>query len=299
MVTVQQAQRQAPSGSRALSAWQTVIEDTDEIDDRVGQFVQWLLTAPVALVDRVADTLDTVLATYRNVGLPATKTLDSPDLEWTERETQAITRLRAVIEDLEERYQRRLDTGVCQQSWDAVASLLQESVTQRPGERAHANATAIDVFEASGCWGLDRPFVVAVGLVAGLWPRDDSPSAFGPKLQAAIIDGSGPAATLVPHMSWTTGPDRDQFAATLRVPTAGLVVTRHTATLDGETRHRSPLLDAISTEQVDEQARRHLVGPDRQVPAAIEEMLPPAEPANQQGSVQRRAATDGDRDDDD
>ncbi|GGL73307.1 PD-(D/E)XK nuclease family protein [Halocalculus aciditolerans] len=262
------AARDLPAGERTPAEWADEIGESS-VDSRVRRFAAWLAGQPAPTPERVGDVLGGVVDAYEAVGVPATKASDSPALLETETDARAVVRLRTLVEQVGYKYADRLDEGTLERSWSAVAELARLIATQRPGRREHSHALAVDVSEANDVWALDVPYVVAVGLVDGEWPRRaDSPLPL--ELRDAVLDGSGDTASLAPRTAWTDGRDRDQFADTLAAAGEALVVTRHAESVDGDARHPSPLLAGVDREALSESERRRLVSRDRVLPAALE-----------------------------
>jgi ATP-dependent helicase/nuclease subunit B len=133
-----------------------------------------------------------------------------------------------------------LDQGRADRSWATVAGLLETLATQHPGRREHANATAVDIVAANDVWGRQVPYVVALGLCDGVWPRRPE-TPLPPTLCRATLVGDGQFARLAPRPQWAYRRQRDQFVKTLQAGTAGVVLTRPTRTPDGVDRPPSPL----------------------------------------------------------
>jgi len=110
--------------------------------------------------------------------------------------------------------------------------------------------------------------VIAVGLTAEEWPQP-SQSPLPPEFQEAVLRGEGATGALAPQPAWVGGRDRDQFGDTLRAAGRCVVVTRHTRTPGGDDVARSPLLDHLDTRRVSEDARRRLIGTDRELPPEL------------------------------
>ncbi|MFA9516801.1 hypothetical protein ACERIT_06235 [Halopenitus sp. H-Gu1] len=270
--TVQTAIRALPRGPRPLAEWREEFQRTTAIDDRFVTFLEWLMERPAPTPESVSNVLADVVETYEEFAIPVTKAIDSPALIETERDARAVVRMKTLVEQLPHKYADRLDEGTMDRSWNDVAELCQLIATQRPGRREHSNARAVDVLEANDIWLLDVPYVIAVGLIDGEWPQRTE-SVVPPELQETILAGDGPTGILAPRTAWTDGRDRDQFDDTVRAAGNGLIVTRHTERSDGEERRPSQLLDDIEVDPVLDEERRRLVGPDRELPDAMDTML--------------------------
>ncbi|MDL0134751.1 hypothetical protein [Halobacterium salinarum] len=271
--TIQTTRNVLPSGKRTLSNWQDIVHTKNDLDERIGTYIEWLTDrssepAPATVRTVVGD----VVEAYEQYGLPATKDRDDPALLETERDARAVVRMRELVRQLPHKYEERLEEGTAEQTWHDVVELARLIVTQRPGRREHSNARAIDVLEANDIWMLDVPYVIAVGLVDGEWPTETA-SVLPPELQEAILTGDDAARPLAPSASWTAGRDRDQFDDTLRAARSGLIFTRYTESADGEERRPSPLLEYVDPDIISEEARQHLVSSTCELPSEIREML--------------------------
>jgi ATP-dependent helicase/nuclease subunit B len=265
-----------PDGARPLEEWVETLSAIDDVDARLRTFARWLADAPSPSPELVASVLSGTLDAYADRVLPCTEAADSPALLETETDARAVVRTRTLVGQLREKFAERLADGTLERSWADVADLAGVIATQRPGRREHSNARALDVFEANDAWGLDVPYIVAVGLVEGEWPQRTE-SMLPPEFQEAVLAGDGDAASLAPRAAWTDGRDRDQFADALGAAGRGAILTRHTRRADGETAHPSSFLDRLETRTVDDDDRRALVSTDSSLPDAIEAMLPGAD----------------------
>ncbi|SEH46132.1 ATP-dependent helicase/nuclease subunit B [Halopenitus malekzadehii] len=261
-----------PADRRTIDEWAETLSETPSVDDRIRTYVEWMRSRPAPSPDAVGAVFGDVVDAYERAGLPATKARDSPALIETERDARAVVRLEALVRQLPYKYADRIAEGTLTQSWDDVADLARLIATQRPGRREHSNARAVDVLEANDVWLLDVPYVVVVGLVDGEWPRT-SESPIPPELQEAVLAGAEGTSTLAPRTAWTDGRDRDQFDDACRAAGRGLVLTRHTETMDGDPRRRSPLLDQLDPTAVDDDALHRLVSPDRRLPEPLREIV--------------------------
>jgi len=270
--TLQTSMQVLPKEPRTLGEWHDELEANPDTDDRLVTYVEWLNDCPEPTPAAVTDVLIDVVERYEELGLPVTEERDSQALVETERDARAVVRVKTLVEQLRHKYADRLDEGTLDRSWSSVAELSQLIATQRPGRREHSNARAVDVVEANDVWLLDIPYVIAVGLVDGKWPKQTD-SVIPPELQEEILCGEGPVGTLAPRTAWTTGRDRDQFDDTLRAAGDGLIVTRHTESTSGEERRPSPLLEHLETDVVPADERRRLVSPERELPDSVRAML--------------------------
>ncbi|MDS0278041.1 hypothetical protein NDI85_09560 [Halomicroarcula sp. S1AR25-4] len=269
---VQRAIAGLPDGARPVEEWVEVVATTDDVDARIGAFVQWLSDVPEPRPETVASVLGAVVEAYADYGLPETKAADAPALLATETDARAVVRVRTLVQQLRHKFAERVDDGSLERSWADVAELSSVIATQRPGRREHSNARAVDVLEANDVWALDVPYVVAVGLTATEWPQETE-STLPPEFQEAVLRGAGSASTLAPSPAWTDGRDRDHFADTLCAAASGVVLTRHTETGGGDTVHPSPFLTALDTDSVSAGEMERLRSADRALPAPIRAML--------------------------
>ncbi|WP_049909012.1 hypothetical protein [Halorubrum saccharovorum] len=269
---VHRAAELLPDGPRSPPEWVEAIESADGVDDRFRRFAEWIAAAPAPDPASVASLLGEAVEGYVDRGLSETKAADSPALLDTETDARAVVRVRTLVRQLRHKFADRLEAGTLERSWDDVADLAGVIATQRPGRREHSNARALDVFEANDVWALDVPYVIAVGLTAGEWPRP-SQSVLPPEFQEAVLRGEGASGSLAPQPAWVGGRDRDQFADAIRAAGRCVVVTRHTRTPDGDDVARSPLLDHVDTRRVSEEARRRLIGADQELPPALREIV--------------------------
>ncbi|WP_280537400.1 hypothetical protein [Halopenitus sp. POP-27] len=278
-----------PDGRRTIDEWAETLLETPSVDARIRTYVEWVRSCPDPSPDAVGAVFGDVVDASERAGLPATKARDSPALIETERDARAVVRLKALVRQLPYKYADRIAEGTLTQSWDDVADLARLIATQRPGRREHSNARAVDVLEANDVWLLDVPYVVVVGLVDGEWPRT-SESPVPPELQEVVLAGAEGTSTLAPRTAWTDGRDCDQFDDACRAASRGLVLTRHTETMDGDPRRRSPLLDQLDCTAVDDDALRRLVGPDRRLPEPLRELV-----ADRGATAESRRGDGGDR----
>jgi ATP-dependent helicase/nuclease subunit B len=270
--TIQRTKTALPEVSVTRAEWIDLVEDADEIDDRVCLYLQWLGNVPAADPETAATVLGEVIEAYADSGLPETKIGDSPALLETETDASAVRRVRKLVERLENKLADHFARPSVEQSWATVGELATVMATQRPGRRAHSHARGLDIFEANDIWGLDIPYVIAAGLTDSEWPAT-SDSTLQPEFEEQILRGSGDASTLAPNTSWTTAHDQDHFADTLRAASTGVIATHHRETTDGEPVHPSPFLSSIDTTHLSDTERQQLRSADRELPASIKTML--------------------------
>ncbi|PGF17203.1 hypothetical protein CP556_14540 [Natrinema sp. CBA1119] len=271
--TVVELYHETPCGSRSVEAWQSLLQDAAWADPRIIEFVEWVVTSPNPSPETVADVLGGVVASYRESVLPQQQATDSPALLETETAARAVVRMETLVEQVESKYAQRVADGWSDESWVTVAGICESLATQRPGRREHANALALDILEANDIWARKIPFVIAVGLVDGEWPRQRG-SVVPAEFQHAILAGNGPAKRLSPQTAWMDGRDHDHFLDTVQAATTGLIVTRHSHDAERNRQFRSPLLDSLDVEPISTAARRRLLSTERALPDVIRSMLP-------------------------
>lgn len=241
--TVEQYRDVLPDERHTPTEWVGVVDDLD-VDDRLETFIDWVVEAPHPNPATVASILGRLIDAYEETVLPVITDTDRPDRTHTEREAQAVTRLRTLVEgQLEHKFEDRLDEGVFDETWGSVAELCRLIVTQRPGRREHSNARVVDVVESNDVWGKTTSYVIAVGLVDGIWPQPMGSPLPAP-FQQLVLDGDE-VEQLAPRVSWTDGRDRDHFSETLHAASEAVILTRHTEGYDGGEKHPSPYLEWI------------------------------------------------------
>lgn len=260
-----------PEDTRSVETWHSLLTEAAWPDPRVLEYLKWAARdpepTPVAVGEILAETIDA----YRDTVLPARQAKDSPALLKTETTARAIVRLETLVTQVAHKYDQRLTEGWTDESWAAVQGMCESLARQRPGRREHANAHAVDILEANDVWAREIPYVVAIGLVDDVWPTRVR-SAVPPELRDVILAGDGPTEGLIPQTAWLDGREIDQFCDTVAAATQGLIVTRHTRTVDGEPRFRSPLLEHLDVEPIGRDAREHLLSGDRTLPTQITAM---------------------------
>jgi ATP-dependent helicase/nuclease subunit B len=261
-----------PEDSLTRAKWVNLVQQADHIDGRLSTYLQWLTSVPTPEPETAAAVIGDVVDRYATHGLPETKSADGPALLETETDASAVQRVRKLADQLAAKLGTRLDRPSVEQSWATVGELVTIMATQRPGSRKHTHVRAVDIYEANDMWGLDIPYVIAAGLTAREWPKATG-STLQPECEEQILRGSGEASILAPNTSWTTARDRDHLADTLRAAGRGIIVTRYTETMDGETVHPSPFLRSLETDQLTTTEVQQLRSPERDLPAAITKML--------------------------
>lgn len=258
-----------PRDARTASEWSEIVEATDGVDTRLRQFAEWVSDAPNPEPESIASLLGDVVEAYAEHGLPETKAVDSPALLETELDARAVVRVRTLVQQLRLKFADRLEEGTVARSWGDVAELAGVIATQRPGRREHSNARALDVLEANDVWALDIPYVITLGLTDDQWPQPPQ-SMLPPEFREAVLRGDERAEILAPQPAWAGGRDRDQFLDTLRSAGRCAILSRHTRTTEGDDVSPSPILDHLDPERVTEEARRRLVGTERDLPPEVQ-----------------------------
>jgi len=270
---VQRTKSTLPDDTRTLTEWVDWTVESDEVDNRIETFAQWLDDVPEPQPATVASVLKDVVDAYATYGLPETQAADSPALLDTETDARAVLRVQTLVEQLHHKFSDRLNEGAAEQTWADVGELSTLIATQRPGRREHSHARAVDVLEANDVWGLDIPYVITVGLTASEWPQVTD-STTQPEFEEAILRGNSEACKLSPDTSWTDARDRDHFEDTLDAASRGIIMTRHEETTSGDVVHPSQFLQFVETEVVPDTEIQQLRSPERDVPGAVRAMLP-------------------------
>ncbi len=270
--TLYRVQHLLPQDARSTEQWIEVLETIDDIDDRFTTYAEWLDGVPEPNPETVTAVLGDVVEAYVDHGLAVTKENDSSALLDTETDARAVVRVRTLVQQLRYKFADRLDEGALERSWGDVADLANVIATQRPGRREHSNARALDVLEANDVWMLNIPYVIAVGMTADDWPRATE-SAVPPEFQEIVLRGDDDTSKLAPRTAWTDGRDRDQFLDVFRAAGTGVILTRHTETVDGDDVHPSPFLDHLDLETVAESRCQRLLSKDRELPPEVQGFL--------------------------
>jgi len=274
MSTVREMCHQAPTDAVSIEDWQTRVSEQSWGNDQLLSYLEWVVACPERpSPEELTNILGGVLQRYREYVLPIRKERDGPALLETERAVRAVTRMDDLIERVARTYGQRVESDWSEQSWDRVAGLCESYATQRPGRREHANARALDIIEANDAWGREVPYVIAVGLSAGVWPQQQE-SLVPVLLQDSVRRGEAGLDQVAPRLGWSGLKDYDQFADTVAAATQGVVLTRHTTGSDGGDRRRSPLLESVPVERVSRSSAVGLLEVERRIPEALESFLP-------------------------
>ena len=231
----------APADSRPRQAWQ---DDTEWLEAPCDQYRTWLAAQPTAPSSAaVTQVLAPLVERYREHALPATMAADGPALETTTRRARAVTRLRELLPRLQTKYDQRLADDTAP-SWATIGELLDTLATTHPGRREHANAQAIDAFEAIDMWGRQRAYVIALGLVDGRWPTAE-PGPLPLAITRQLWDGTEPLGPVMPQATDLGTTDRIAFYNTALAARKRFIGLYHTAAADGTACDPSPLLTAL------------------------------------------------------
>ncbi|SFC58173.1 ATP-dependent helicase/nuclease subunit B [Halobiforma haloterrestris] len=270
--TLYRVKHALPQGARPTEEWIEVLETIDDADARFTTFVEWLADVPEPNPETVTSVLGDVVEAYADHGLAVTRESDSPALLDTETDARAVVRGRTLVQQLRHKFADRLQEETLERSWGDVADLANVIATQRPGRREHSNARALDILEANDVWMLDVQYVIAVGMTADEWPRATE-SVVPPEFQEVVLRGDDDTSKLAPRTAWTDGRDRDQFLDVFRAAGTGVILTRHTQTVDGDDVHSSPFLDHLDLQTVAESHRQQLLSTNRELPPEIQDFL--------------------------
>jgi ATP-dependent helicase/nuclease subunit B len=270
--------RQGPDEARSLGDWDTWLAAASVDENRVAAFASWAAAQPAPPTPAdVGDVLGGVLKRYRAQVLPHRYASATPALLETEQTIRALVRMLEVVDRIEAKFAEWLADQRAPQSWATVGRMCESFATQRPGRREHGNARALDLIEANDAWGRQVPYVIAVGLADGVWPRrSNARSKIPVEIQQRVLGGHDGLAQLAPRLAWNELRTADQFADTIHAASQGLVLTRHTATETGEPRRPSPFLEALDEHltSIDPSTAAGLVHVERHVPAALAKLLP-------------------------
>lgn len=248
---------------RSLDGWQTRLTGVKPADERVIAYLEWLRSIPTApTATDIRDTLAPVVETYKSRVLPRHVDQSQDGLRGVERVARATVRVTQLVPEVADKYANWIAAGHTDRSWQTVASLCESIATHRPGRREHASAEAIDVIEANDVWGRQWPYVIALGLVDGLWPQQVE-SEFPVELRQRIDTADSPAlATLALPGAWQDRRERDQFLDTVRAATTQLLCLRYRQDQDGIDTHPSPYLETLERTQLDRSAVTEVLGGD-------------------------------------
>lgn len=275
--TLRRVTHSAPDTSMSVEEWCDWVTASDVANGQFEMYLEWVAGQPPSPSPREgSQTLGDVLDRYNEWVLPQVKARDGPALIETERKARAVVRMNEVVDRVEGKYAEWLAEDRTDPSWETIAQICESFATQRPGRREHANATALDIIEANDAWGRTVPYVIAVGLVDGVWPQKTD-SLVPVELQEHILAGREVCQNLVPRAAWAQLRDYDQFADVVAAASEGLIVTRHTRTHDGIDQPRSPLMSTVDVEQVSPSATAGVLRTDRSIPETLDRLLPDRE----------------------
>jgi len=269
----------APDSPLPIEEWREWFAAETVADERFTTYLNWVTSQPASpSATEGYQILSSLLERYNQTVLSQVKAQDNPALLETEQTARAVVRMKEVVERIEGKYAEWLAKNRTEQSWEAIGEMCESFATQRPGRREHANATALDIIEANDAWGRKAPYVIALGLTDGVWPRETD-SVVPVELQQCILAGDDKCPLLAPRAAWAELRDYDQFADVVASATRGLIVTRHTRTHDVIDKARSPVLASVDVERVPQSAAAGLLCTDRRVPDELDHLLPSQESA--------------------
>ncbi|WP_277543638.1 PD-(D/E)XK nuclease family protein [Haloarcula laminariae] len=269
--TVSALRREYDGHTNSLAGWQA---DTDtaglkaQTASAFETYLQWLCQcthapSPAA----IGETLLPVLERYERMVLPQQQgTVGVSQLGETVR---GLQRTQALVRRTAKTYGQRLDDGRYDQSWEVVAKLLTAYTETVPGRRENPTAHAVDVMAANDTWALETPYVLALGLVDGEWPRPPESVFPTPARDALRRTNTASTQQLRPRAGWTERRDKDQFLDTLGAATERCILFRHTEDREGVERHPSVFLAECEPSRVDESHRRQLVSDGETLPVAL------------------------------
>jgi ATP-dependent helicase/nuclease subunit B len=228
-----------PRATATVTGWRERFDGED--DDRVHTFLGWLAREHPPKPDVVEGILDGLVDRYRTQVLPTVQDGDGPALLATETAARATVRMETLVGQVGAKYRTRRDERRIEASWTSVAGLI-ESIASQPND----------------VWPRRTKYLIVLGLVESEWPSPaDTPIPV--TLRRAINAGHEDSDALLPRPSWTGGRARDQFAEVLSAASEGVLLIRHTESVEGETVPRSSLLETIPTRQASQETRAHLL----------------------------------------
>jgi ATP-dependent helicase/nuclease subunit B len=271
--------RQLDDGeARSATSWLSYIgsQDVSAPVRHVVALLNWCRDQPTHPAPAAAHRALTplVAAFDRNV-LPSLVATDGPDYTDVSRTAHAVERVAGetegehLIRETQAKYHDWLEQGHVGRSWGVIGEILDTLATVRPGRREHENAERIDLLDATDTWLRSYPYVIALGLVDGLWPQRTH-GAFPTEFRAAVVAGNSEATRrLGVRGAWTEAREYDHFADAVRTASDHLVVTRFREDVQGMSYQRSPLLDTLQPTAVNDEILRRLCSDSDDVPAPL------------------------------
>ena len=273
--------RQLADGeARSVASWLEHIReksgDTTAPIRHLVAFLNWCQNQPTRPdSEDVSSVLTPLIDAFDRNVLPPVVSNDGPDYTDVSRTARAVERVAGktdgdhLIRETGAKYDDWLEQGSVSPSWGGVRDVLDALATVRPGRREHKNAERIDVLDATDTWLRSYPYVIALGLVDGVWPQRTH-GAFPAEFRAAVVTGDAPPARrLGVRGAWTEDREYDHFADMVRTASDHLVVTRFREDVDGVSYQRSPLLDTLDPTLLGDDARRRLCSESGGVPAPL------------------------------
>ncbi|WP_262181595.1 hypothetical protein [Haloarcula laminariae] len=288
--------RQLDDGeARSVESWLEHIGDVGgDVDTQIQQlvaFLNWCRNQPTRPEpEAITEVLTPLVDAFDQNVLPSLVENDDPDYTDVSRTARAVERVAGetegdhLIRETRAKYGNWVNQGYISRSWGSVRDVLDALATARPGRREHKNAERVDVLDATDTWLRSYPYVIALGLVDGVWPQRTH-GAFPAEFRAAAVDGdSPPARQLGVRGAWTEAREYDHFADVVRTASDQLVVTRFREDVEGVSYQRSPLLETLNPTQVEDNTRRQLCSESDEIPAPLSST--PAETASNDGDLQ-------------
>ncbi|WP_197092951.1 PD-(D/E)XK nuclease family protein [Haloferax gibbonsii] len=257
---------------QSLTAWTETLGDTSL--PQLTQLVEWACQCPKSpSANEIRDVLLPLLDSYRETVLTDVSVHDSDSFSEIARTARALTRTETLVGELATKYREWVAREHASASWGSLVELADAIATVRPGRREHANATAIDVLDATDTWLRKAPYVIAMGLVDGEWPQPTD-GVFPAALRDAVVAGdTSDARTLGIQESWTSERERDHFDDAVTTATELLVCTRFETDLEGARYERSPYLTTLAPIQIGHEETQNLLSQECLLPPSIRHIV--------------------------
>lgn len=257
---------------QSLTAWTETLGDSSF--PQLTQLVEWARQCPESpSADEVRDVLLPLLDSHRETVLTDAPVHDSKAFSEIARTARALTRTETLVDELATKYREWVAREHTSASWGSLVELADAIATVRPGRREHANASAIDVLDATDTWLRKAPYVIAMGLVDGEWPQPTD-GVFPAPLRDVVVAGDTPdAQTLGIQESWMSERERDHFDDAVTTATELLVCTRFETDLEGARYERSPYLSALDPIQIGHEETQNLLSQECLLPPSIRHIV--------------------------
>jgi len=268
------------SEPRSLESWlKHVGNENDNIEAptrHLVAFLNWCRDQPTRPApEDVSNVLAPLVDAFDRNVLPALVANDAPDYSDVSRTARAVERVAGetdgdhLIRETAAKYDDWLKQGHVSRTWGEVRDILDALATVRPGRREHKNAERIDVLDATDTWLRSYPYVIALGLIDGVWPQRTH-GAFPFEFRAAVVAGDSISARrLGVRGAWTEAREYDHFADVVRTASDNLVVTRFREDVEGVSYQRSPLLETLDPTILDDAALHRLCSSSGGVPTPL------------------------------